>query len=244
MMVTNIPHFKEIIIMTLYCQKCGFRSNEVKSSGRISKLATKITLTVKNENDLKREVIKSDSAGIEIPQLQLTLMEGGMGGVYTTVEGILQKMYDALTQANPSSASASSSSSSRDFEDFLDKLRRMKDGDTSLLPFTLVINDPLSNSFIGPVPPTRQKNLHDDAIVATTQSLVLVERNDPGNNHPDNAYQEKHNLIVEEYERTLEQNESLGLNDMNTSDYCDPCNIEVLHQEPVKQRETEEEDEV
>jgi zinc finger protein len=213
MMVMDIPHFKEIIIMAMYCQKCGFRSNEVKSSGRISKLATKITLIVEDENDLKREVIKSDSAGIEIPQLQLTLTEGGMGGVYTTVEGLLEKMYDALAQVvHPSSTC---SSSCRDYEDFMEKLRRMKEGDASLLPFTLLINDPLSNSFIGPVPQT-QKNVHH-SIVSTTQSLV-IERNDDGNSHGDNTHHEhsNHHLIVEEYERTFEQNEELGLNDIKT----------------------------
>mmetsp|Transcript_5448 Transcript_5448/g.10381 ORF Transcript_5448/g.10381 Transcript_5448/m.10381 type:complete len:190 (+) Transcript_5448:581-1150(+) len=155
MMVTNIPHFKEIVIMTLNCQTCGLRSNEVKPSGRISKLASKITLIVENENDLKREVIKSDSAGIEIPELQLTLMEGGMGGVYTTVEGLLQKMHDSLAQVVGNSLS--SACSSADYEALLEKLQRMKDGDASLLPFTLVINDPLSNSCIGPNP--QQENI-------------------------------------------------------------------------------------
>lgn len=218
MTVTNIPHFKEIIIMTLYCQNCGFRSNEVKSSGRISKVATKITLIVESENDLKREVIKSDSAGIEIPQLQLTLMEGGMCGVYTTVEGLLQNMYDGLSQVQ----SPSSFASGGDLQNVVEKLQRMKDGDASVLPFTLLINDPLSNSFIGPAVSQPKKNVHDLA----KQSSPMVEGNNADGNSENECniaccddereQYEDTNLIVEEYERTFEQNEELGLNDMKT----------------------------
>ncbi len=35
--------------------------------------------------DLKRDVIKSDSAMVDIPELDLELGHGTLGGVYTTV---------------------------------------------------------------------------------------------------------------------------------------------------------------
>ena len=37
------------------------------------------------EQDLKRDVIKSDTASVEIPELELELSHGSLGGVYTTV---------------------------------------------------------------------------------------------------------------------------------------------------------------
>jgi C4-type Zn-finger protein len=33
--------------------------------------------------------------------LELELDEGGLDGVYTTVEGLLEKLHDRLTKANP-----------------------------------------------------------------------------------------------------------------------------------------------
>jgi zinc finger protein len=39
--------------------------------------------------DLKRDLFKSETAGISIPELELELAHGTLGGVYTTVEGVL-----------------------------------------------------------------------------------------------------------------------------------------------------------
>jgi zinc finger protein len=33
MCVTDIPHFKEVVIMSLVCDSCGFKSNEIKGGG-------------------------------------------------------------------------------------------------------------------------------------------------------------------------------------------------------------------
>ena len=35
MCVTDVPHFKEIIIMSFLCDECGFRSVEVKPGGAV-----------------------------------------------------------------------------------------------------------------------------------------------------------------------------------------------------------------
>jgi zinc finger protein len=101
MCITDIPHFKEVIIMALFCEKCGYKSNEIKGGGAIPKFGTKITLRITSEDDLAREILKSDTAGIAIPELELELDEGGLDGVYTTVEGLLEKLHDRLTKANP-----------------------------------------------------------------------------------------------------------------------------------------------
>ena len=101
MCMTDIPHFKEVIIMSMVCEHCGYKSNEVKGGGAIPRYGTKITLNVTNPDDLAREVLKSDTAGIVIPELGLELNEGGLDGVYTTIEGLIEKMRDRLKQANP-----------------------------------------------------------------------------------------------------------------------------------------------
>jgi zinc finger protein len=217
MCMTDIPHFKEIIIMSMFCEQCGFKSNEIKGGGAIPKFGTKITLTVRGPGDLGREVLKSDTAGIAIPELEMELQEGGLDGIYTTVEGLLKKMRDRLETANPfgSGDSAKKQHLTNDGGDFsgmspnyvryigfLEKLKDMADG--VACPFTLIISDPLSNSFIGPVP--------TDAI-----ALSLQAEKD-GNNKCYDDYEDP-GMDIEEYERTHEQNEDLGLNDIKTENY-------------------------
>ena len=217
MCITDIPHFKEVIIMSLVCENCGFRSNEIKGGGAIPKFGTKITLRVSNTDDLAREVLKSDTAGLEIPELELELDEGGLDGVYTTVEGLLNKLYDRLESANPfgtgdaatkqhlSNDGGSFSAPSTNTVRYMAFLKKLKDmGDGKMFPFTLIISDPLSNSFVGPVPA--------DAIALSYQAEK------EGNNSCYETYVDK-GMDIEEYERSHDQNEILGLNDMKTENY-------------------------
>lgn len=224
MCVINIPHFKEIIIMSYNCDKCGYKSNEIKagSNGLISDFGTKLILTVQNENDLTRDVIKSDTAGIEIPELELILEEGGMGGLYTTVQGLLLKIYNQLKEVNPFAPTASATIDDNDstlknqndiqnyscYVQMLDRIKNMSDGKE--FPFTFIINDPLSNSFISPCPIIMNKeednNNHHNHNTTMHQSPIHEQMRVAGS--------DDNNLITETFIRSHEQNEILGLNDI------------------------------
>jgi zinc finger protein len=69
--VTDIPHFKEVIIMAFDCSFCGFRNSEVKGGGAVPTLGTQVKLVVTGPDDLKRDILKSDSAEVIIPELDL-----------------------------------------------------------------------------------------------------------------------------------------------------------------------------
>jgi len=58
MKVTEIPFFKEVIIMATDCDKCGAKSNEVKSGGGIEPKGRRIKLRVKSKDDFSRDVLK------------------------------------------------------------------------------------------------------------------------------------------------------------------------------------------
>lgn len=58
MKVTNIPHFKEVIIMSTNCDACGARTNEVKSSGGIEELGVKIIVDIRDREDMSRDILK------------------------------------------------------------------------------------------------------------------------------------------------------------------------------------------
>lgn len=195
--VADIPHFKEVIIMSFDCASCGFRNNEVKGGGAIPTLGTEVKLVVSSPEDLKRDVLKSDSAAVSIPELDLELSCGTLGGMYTTVEGLLTKIHKSLYEQNSlqlgdskrlhHSNDSKVQSSASNFEAFLDKLLTYSKGEH--MPFTVVIRDPLGNSFIS----------------APLGSFLAVEDDEP--------------LSVMDFVRTESENEEFGLLDMNTADY-------------------------
>lgn len=218
MCTIDIPHFKEVIIMSLVCDECGYRSNEIKAGGGVPRYGTKITLAVNSVEDLAREVLKSDTAGVEIPEVELVLEEGGLDGLYSTVEGLIRRMHERLASTNPfgtgdSAAKQHRSNDGGEFSEmspnyvkyvkFLDKLESMADG--RFLPFTLIIDDPLSNSFIGPI--------------ASDASALALQAEKEGNKLCYGNYSDSSINIVE-YTRSYEQNETLGLNDIQTENYA------------------------
>jgi zinc finger protein len=64
MQQVNIPHFKDIIIMSTNCEHCGYRDNEVKSGAAISEKGKKIILKVEDEDDLSRDILKVCCAAV------------------------------------------------------------------------------------------------------------------------------------------------------------------------------------
>ena len=55
---TDIPHFKEVIIMATTCDYCGWKTNEVKSGAGISETGVRISLKLTDPSDLNREILK------------------------------------------------------------------------------------------------------------------------------------------------------------------------------------------
>lgn len=87
--------------MAFSCEFCGHKSTEIKQGGGISAHASKITFNIEKETDLNRDVFKSDTTHFEIPELDLELAPGTLGSMYTTVEGLLDKIHDHLYNTNP-----------------------------------------------------------------------------------------------------------------------------------------------
>lgn len=178
MKVVNIPHFKDVIIMSTVCEHCGYKSNEVKTGGAIPDKGRRVTLKVTDPDDLARDILKSESCGLTIPELNLDLNPGTLGGRFTTIEGLLCQVYEELDTKVFSSTSDSMDEATRDrWTAFLARLQQAIDG---AMEFTVVMEDPLAGSYI---------------------QNVYAPDPDP-------------NMEVEDYERTEEQNEDLGLTDM------------------------------
>lgn len=66
MKLVKIPFFKEVTLMAVCCDECGFRSNEVKAGGCIEPKGKRIELTINCKEDLARDVLKSDTARYDV----------------------------------------------------------------------------------------------------------------------------------------------------------------------------------
>jgi zinc finger protein len=143
MCVATIPFFKEIIIMAYSCDYCGHKSTEIKQGGGMSDHASKIEFKVQKPEDISRDVFKSDSCVLTIPEVDFSMMPGTLGSMYSTVEGLLDQTIRHLKESNP--FGKGDSKDNNDFMNFLGKLEMLKEGNTQ---FTLVLDDPLSNCFI------------------------------------------------------------------------------------------------
>jgi zinc finger protein len=181
--VCSIPYFKEIIISCFKCDQCGYKTTNVRGGGGISEKGEKMTLSVETPEDLNRDVFKSETSKICIPEVGFETSEGSMGSMFTTVEGIIDKICTQLLDTPFSSGDSSDNS----INNFVMKLRDLKQLNKK---FTFILDDPLSNSFIFPI----------------------------GEGKNDER------LKKEEYERTFEQNEDLGINDMKVENYEEDSN--------------------
>jgi len=177
----NIPYFKDILIMSTNCDACGYRDNEVKSGSAISEKGKKIILKVEDREDLSRDILKSETCGLSIPEIDLVLQAGTLGGRFTTLEGILNQIFEELSEKVFAGDSADLDDRSK-FGKFLSDLRAIKSAER---PFTLVLDDPLANSYL--------------------QNLYAPDP-DP-------------NMEMVVYDRSWEQNEELGLNDIKVENY-------------------------
>ncbi|KXN93182.1 Zinc finger protein zpr1 [Leucoagaricus sp. SymC.cos] len=186
--------------MSTNCDRCGYRDNEVKSGGAISKKGKRITLKVEDREDLSRDILKSETAGLSIPEIDLVLTHGTLGGRFTTLEGILEQVYEELAEKIFMGDDSSKVEDKEAFAKFLENLGQASDHDlyipnvpfmvipqvkTAERPFTVVLDDPLANSYM--------------------QNIYAPDP-DP-------------NMTIENYERTWEQNEELGLNDIKVEGY-------------------------
>ena len=129
--------------MAYSCEHCGNKTTEIKQGGGISEKATKIVFHFQTEQDLRRDLFKSESCLLEIPELEFTLQPGTLGSMYTTMEGLLDKTITGMEEVNP--FGSGDSAMGKKWKAFIEKLKEYKEGN---IPFTLILDDPLSNCFI------------------------------------------------------------------------------------------------
>jgi zinc finger protein len=195
----NIPHFKEVFVWSTVCEHCGYRTNEVKTGGEIPEKGKRITLRVERIEDLSRDILKSDTCALHSDELEMSVQPGTLGGRFTTVEGLLTEMREQLH------------GQIFDIDD-----RNHIGGDS----MTTSEKEIWAHFF---------KRL-DAAIKGEMKFVIKLE--DP----LANSYVQSLNdsgsdlqLYVEEYVRTEEEAEDLGLKDMKTEEYDVDPGTKTVH---------------
>ncbi|KAK5576041.1 hypothetical protein RB653_007179 [Dictyostelium firmibasis] len=145
MVLTDIPYFKSVLLMAFSCDECGYKTNEIKPGGAISEKGKHITLRVESIEDLSRDILKSDTANVILPELEIEVTHGSLGGKFTTVEGLITIIKEEL-EKNPFFRGDSSDPVARArYQEITTRLDAYIAGKE---PFTIQIDDPVSNSYV------------------------------------------------------------------------------------------------
>ncbi|KAJ5760329.1 nucleolar zinc-finger protein [Penicillium odoratum] len=179
LLLLRVPYFRDIILESFECEHCHFKDNSVKSAGQIQEQGCKYTLIVENEDDLQRQVIRSDLSIFKLESLGIEMPKGE--SQLTNIEGVVQRIYESLSgeqelrkEQAPELYAA--------LEPIIEKLKDIMD--RKGFPFTVSLDDLTGNSWIAP------------------------NTTDRGNKYR-----------RQEYPRTHEQNEDLGISqDPNASE--------------------------
>ncbi|EZG55238.1 ZPR1 zinc-finger protein [Gregarina niphandrodes] len=206
----DVPGFRSCLVMAFVCDFCGTRSTEVKPTGRYGDKGKIWTLVIESEQDLNRDVLKSDTAALRFPELELELDYGTLGGVFTTVEGLLIKIADEINE-KMFHGDAQLSQRKTKIEHLINRLREAAEAKN--LPMVMILDDVADLSHIG--------RRGDDLLFLTHQAHPTDKQTEQASTSkmtPLNLLKDSQ-LSFQLYERTDEQNDDLGLKDMKTEDY-------------------------
>ncbi len=187
----NIPYFKEVVVSAVTCPACGYKTSDVKTGGEVPENGQRIWLEVKDPIDLRRDILKSETCLLMIPACKVEVVPGTMGGRFTTVEGLLTQIRDDLHSSIFDVGDEEGSGG-----DSMPKEKKQGWG---------VFFTQLDKAIHGEIQYTII--MEDPLSSSYIQSLTAPD--------PDPQ------IRTEEYERTAEEEEELGLADMKTQRQTD-----------------------
>jgi zinc finger protein len=96
MMLTEIPFFKKLVIMSFSCDECGYKNNEIQSGNALEDYGVKLTFKCLKAEDLQRNVVRGEYAATFLPELELEI-PSCKKGYMSTIEGFLTTMVEDLS---------------------------------------------------------------------------------------------------------------------------------------------------
>ncbi|KAI6112832.1 ZPR1 zinc-finger domain-containing protein [Pisolithus sp. B1] len=145
--------FKDTLIMSTNCEHCGYRDNEVKSSAAISEgkenhLEDRGTRRFKQGYpvSLTFDFWKSETCDLTIPNRSGLAAWNAWRTIYNSRRS-LEQVYEELSE-KVYAAGSSSTMVDEDRQKFQDFLKQLEEITNTEKPFTLILDDPLANSYL------------------------------------------------------------------------------------------------
>lgn len=144
LLLTKIPFYKEVVLMSFSCDHCGFSNNELQSGATIEPKGKRMVLKVKDAKDLNRRIVKSDHTSVKFVEIDFEIPAQSQKGEVTTLEGIIDRSITGLEQDQPVRR-IEHPEVAKSIDEFVDKLKDLKLVNKS---FTIVLDDITGNCFI------------------------------------------------------------------------------------------------
>ncbi|XP_013141327.1 PREDICTED: zinc finger protein ZPR1 [Papilio polytes] len=144
LLLTRIPYYKNVVIMSFSCEACGYENNEIQPGGAFAELGVRWKLRVECQLDLNRQVVKSDYTGVRIPELDFEIPAQSQKGEVTTVEGIIARAISGLQQDQETRRQEHPDDAAT-IDEFVTRLQALK---TVSTPWTLELEDISGNCFV------------------------------------------------------------------------------------------------
>ncbi|KAL1896772.1 nucleolar zinc-finger protein [Sporothrix stenoceras] len=149
LLLTRIPYFREVILMSFRCEHCGFQNNEIQAAGSVQVRGTHYELRLTNMDDFSRQVVKADTAVAKFIELDIEIPAGR--GQLTNVEGMLSGIVADL-EMDQEARKEQQPEVYEKLNEVITKAKAMLAGES--FPFRVSLDDPAGNSWIAP-------DLHD-----------------------------------------------------------------------------------
>lgn len=85
LLLTNIPHFKQVVLMAFECPHCLYKNNQVQSCAAVGDMGVRQTLKITTSADLSRQVVKSESCTARFVELDFEIPADTQSGILSTV---------------------------------------------------------------------------------------------------------------------------------------------------------------
>lgn len=131
--------------MATVCETCGNKTNEVKSGSGIEPQGVRIEVTITGKEDFCRDLLKSETCYMKIPEIDLEVGPTTLGGRFTTVEGIVSAVKDQLETSTALTGDSVDPDIASRMENFISQLDQILQGNKKV---TLILDDPAGNSYV------------------------------------------------------------------------------------------------
>lgn len=141
-LLTSIPYFKEVAIMSFECKHCNTANSELQPVSDMQEKGVRYKVKCTTDEDLQRQIVKTEWSEIMIPEIEFEVKR--QPGLVTTIEGILERAEAGMKQMVEIHPNLDEESRDK-VKAFLKKLMECK---LMIRDFTFILDDPSGNSYL------------------------------------------------------------------------------------------------